>query len=650
MTGSLAALSEAAGSSSTAAPPASAPESMIEDIATQPAAAPPEEKTAAQLEWERQMDEAEERQRLEEERERRELEDIRRAEADQRRRRERERVRAEEDQRRESNDRQKLLESLERPLTDLLDKMSLRDELALTLARSGILSLHRLLAMPRTKLAECLGIKDMGAIDRVVVSANRSVALERISALQLPEDEEWEKEAAAKREAEEREAEEVARQAEMGHYAHAGYYASRGRKQDDANKEGDAAQAGPAISRTVAAEDKAPVGPLRKTLLVVVDKWFDYLGTSPTLSDELARAARGERKADEFGGPTWRHTLAWALWMLTTKIPGTAEHDRLGSLSSVASSSTGSLDDSTAIMGRRVIEQFLRLAHEHVWQALYPDLQRIGGAEWRMYWQRVRTSFNAFFSNKGADRWKEAAAADARTAALRAGKSLAEQREAAMQAERLVHAMLRTPLRRTSQSPPTERRPGPPVPTPQGMAASFNLSTERMRAASTSIPIHMAVKQGPAPEGSCASSTSSVDAAMPMTVVAASATWPPSRGQRAAVIAATVVADRYKDTPSRYLDLVSQAGQYKAREGGSTLGSGARWCPPAASRRPAPVSCRATALYHGQPSTRSRSHAHRSGGGGGANAGQRKQGPPRVRSAPVRNVVGRGAKRTGLQL
>lgn len=598
-----------------AAPVGTAPPPLARAASSVATAPPPvDAKTEEQLVWEREMDEAEARQRAADERQRREVEEARRAEYEQRKRRERERLRAEEDQRRESNDRQKMLESLERSLTDLLDKMGLREELALMLARNEIFSLETLLAMPRQRLAECLGILDMSAVDRVVVAANRATALERISSLQLPEDEEWEREAALKREAETAEAEEIARQTEMGHYASAGYYASRGRGNNNNKEEPgeDKNAAGPAAAGTGEAEkEKPPVGPLRMSLLAVVEKWFDYLGTMPQLSDQLARAARGERTKGELGGPTWRNTVNWSLWMLTTK----TDQQHLHEVSTTSSTGGGSR------MSRQHIQQYLKLAHEHVWRALYPDLGHQTGAEWRVYWQRVNTSFTELFSTKSSNRWKEAAAADARTAALRAGKSPAEQREAAQQAERLIESMLRTPTRHVSLSPTAERRPGPPVPTPQGMAANFNLANERIRAAMSSIPIQVSVKQDAADE---VGGSGSADG--PSTVVAACATWPPSCGQRATAIAAQAGTDRYKDTPSRYLDLVSKAGKFKPRDG-ADYESGARWCPPPAARRPSPSTHRG-----GQKSTRKKSQPT-------------QRGP---KAAPARSFVGRGPRRQPL--
>ena len=583
------------------------------------------EKPAEKLE-----EKLEEVRRANEAKRRRELEQIRKAEAENRKRAERERLREEDAMRRAEKEKELLIESLEKPVVALLDNLGLRDELALTLAQSGINSLHTLLSMPRHDLIEKLNgtVSAIEAVDRMIISAYRTDALEKVNALLLPEDEKWELLAASKRADEERAAEKEKEEvvAQVGH-AQMAYYAARGRKIANVEepKSDEAPAPGVQTAHGIEAE-KVPVGPLRIALIAVVDRWFDYLSTQPSLMHKFATASRGEQSSDEPGepgGPTWRDTVAWAVWLLAAQSgwhPGTSFGPRpssappassVRSMRSDASSGSSTSDGFSRLgMNRRAIERDLKLAQDYAWMALYPGLKRMSSADWRVYWHRVSSSFASFFSEKGSERWKLAAAADARAAALRAGKVPAEQHEAALQAERMVAAMLRTSPRGRARTP-EQRNPPPPVPTPQGMAASFTLSMEqilegRLRAASTSsfsasrsIPIQVTVKQGPAAEGIVPGLS------LPTTVVAARATWPPSRGcQRAAIIAASITdaADRYKDTPSRYLDLVNRAGRYKAREG-QDFESGARWCPPPPARKPTPSTYRGS-----QPSTRGKSN------------------------------------------
>ena len=438
-----------------------------------------------QLEWEREEQEAEEKRLAEEKRKRQELEEIRRAEADQRKARDRARLAEEEEVRREANDRQKMLESLERPVVELLEEMECFEALAMVLAQQQILSLKTLLNIPRADLAEMVSSPtDLTSLDRVVIAARRAVALEDIAELQLPEDAEWEAKAAAKHKAEKALRVEKNRQREQGYGQVGGKKKKGGLSRDskeDMNQELTMAEQ---IARKYEKEedDRPPAGPLRNELCTVVNRWYDYLATVPSLGEFLARtttgyevlrrkrktkddyddedddddddeeeedeakvkakAARAELKAKReellqanqrnngalalrngshicgdvgTAGPTWKHTVSWALWMLTTK---------------------------QQRMSRKQIERQLKLAQDHVWRALYPGLELLSCAEWRVYWQRVKSSFDSFFSDRGTDKWKQVAAADARAKAILEGKSVAEQEAAALKAERMVFAML----------------------------------------------------------------------------------------------------------------------------------------------------------------------------------------------------------------
>lgn len=480
-------------------------------------------------EWQRKMDEAEEVRRKMEERRRQEIDEIRRAEADQRKARERERQMREEMARRDANERQKMLDSIERPLMGLLEKLELAEDLALPLAKRDIFTLEDLLAMPRSQLAQSLSMEAVQALDRVVVAARRSVALEKIAVLVLPEDEEWEK-AAAQRDADlQAEQAEAARKERIGNYAQSGYYGKRNKNADEEGAEAGAPSAAPPVE----AKPHSTAGPLRKALVEVVDRWYDYLGTVPALGEILARAnagcaspedpdasddviiSRGPTASEHKGpvapelfadGPTWKHTCAWSLWMLTSK--------------------------QSAPMNRRGIETHLKLAQEHVWKALYPKMQALSKAEWRMYWQRVKRHFEASFSEKGAGHWKLAAAADARAEAIRSGKNEVEQAAAAAKAERLVVAMLKSGPQKTSPSPAL-RRAAVPISAPQGVSASLQLAFSK-----ATMSVEASVNQA-------------TDASAQLQLQRR-ANLPMSSMASASVLAAT--AERYRDTPSRYLE------------------------------------------------------------------------------------------------
>ena len=162
-----------------------------------------------EVDSEKPAEKLEEVRRANEAKRRRELEQIRKAEAENRKRAERERLREEDAMRRAEKEKELLIESLEKPVVALLDNLGLRDELALTLAQSGINSLHTLISMPRHELIEKLNgkVSAIDAVDRMIISAYRSDALEKVNTLLLPEDEKWERLAAAKRADEEKAAE-----------------------------------------------------------------------------------------------------------------------------------------------------------------------------------------------------------------------------------------------------------------------------------------------------------------------------------------------------------------------------------------------------------------------------------------------------------
>jgi hypothetical protein len=192
-------------------------------------------------------------------------------------------------------------------------------------------------------------------------------------------------------------------------------------------------------------------GELRKRLLKITSMWQDYLASHPAFA---ARLHLDER------GPTWKDTVSWALWMLTLHF------------------SLGEGRDHQAISRSEIVEA-LDHARQYIWQALYPDLRTLTIGEWRLYWLRVDSSFAAFFSDHGRQRWMDAAACAARTAAVRQGKSEDEQHVAEMVAVRKVTSLLRsssTALRPASgrlpvalqAQPRVQRSPRRVVPRPPG--------------------------------------------------------------------------------------------------------------------------------------------------------------------------------------
>ena len=492
------------------------------------------------LSWERKADEEEERQRRTEQLRRSSVDDIRRAEANLRKAREKEAAKLQEAKVAEQQDKQRMLEAVDRPLVDLLLMMNFSDQfrehLCLVLAQHNLTSLDKLLDLPRQRLPKSLGVEGLDAMDRVVVAARRKVAHDRIMALKLPEDEAAEQELAERR----------AKENDAGTFqmsaAQKAYYATKRGETSSPRSDGTDSP-GRLQSPGAREEDRPPLGPLRLALIECTNRWFDYLGTQPALGELLSSAN---------AAPTWKHTVSWSLWMLVTRdspAASTATNTSscsAGALRTLAAAPSGTHAGASSIASssadgfggrRRAIIRNLRYAQEYVWKALYPSLDNVSSAEWRVYWQRVNSSFTGFFSDKGSDRWKEIAAADARAAAVRAGKSAAEQRQAAAQAERLVAAMLKAPPRRMLTRTPPQERPEPSE-TPKEETAPPPDSSSRTEArVQPTIPVNVRVSR-PA-------------SAAPIT---GSATWPP----RSAAVIVPQATERYKNTPSRYLQTSSQ--------------------------------------------------------------------------------------------
>ena len=318
-----------------------------------------------------------------------------------------EKLRRDEEKKNEYMERQKLLNLLEPPVVSLLERLGARDELSLPLAQHDVHSLKALRGCDHVELARALAAEDgigdqegetrgdkirrkVQLLSRAVDMARRDIAIAAINALVLPDDVVFQKAALAKL------------HEEQGEALNAGksFY-----QQKDKNQ---------------MREEDIPLlrdndGALRKALLKVTEHWQDYLASQPAFATRLA--------ADE-SAPTWKDTVAWALWMLTK--PFASVH--------------------ATWMSKDQIHQCLNHAREHVWFALYPQLRNQRPGEWRLYWVRVESNFAAFYSDKGRNRWMQAASYTARAEAVREGKSSDEQEAAAMQAAQKVMGILQQPL------------------------------------------------------------------------------------------------------------------------------------------------------------------------------------------------------------
>ena len=193
----------------------------------------------------------------------------------------------------------------------------------------------------------------------------------------------------------------------------------------------------------------------------VLETWSDFLEEETSVGGRIA--------AEGFvSGPTWDETAKWALWLFTARCP-TLVHSGLplaraasaaSALSSPlslkgpssssfhaaasGSSAGGSVGSATAAEGSvdASVRYHLGIAQSHLFRALYANMRDMGPGEWRLYWTRVYKQYESIFSDRGRRRWMEAAAADARARALRAGLGSARQRECADHASRLVWADL----------------------------------------------------------------------------------------------------------------------------------------------------------------------------------------------------------------
>ena len=255
-------------------------------------------------------------------------------------------------------DRDSLLALLSQPLTSLLVRLGLYDKLSLPFSRIGILSLDALATLDWQAFVD--GRKRQGAgmavngLADAVQAARRAAALARIDALTLASDRPWEA---------------------------AAYYSASAASSSD----GSAGCYG-GRNRTEPTGGGGPFrGPLRSSIAVVVDRWFDYLEEEQIgLSDRLYLLPPPSSESERW--PSWMETVSWALWM-TQK--------RLGRHNLEAS------DSNLISRTRRVIDQSLALAEEYVWHTLYPAMRTsLTPGEWRLYWTRAKQRFEMCFADE----------------------------------------------------------------------------------------------------------------------------------------------------------------------------------------------------------------------------------------------------------
>ena len=136
---------------------------------------------------------------------------------------------------------------------------------------------------------------------------------------------------------------------------------------EDAAEAGSEERHGTRLQRAVAAINELPLPDvadvnasykLRAALQVVTHVWNLYLKERPTL------AARLEAEGAASTGPSWRETVGWARWLLTTRLRRSRAD--------------------TELQGRTrdTAEVYLKHAMGHVWRALYPAMQQMPKGEW----------------------------------------------------------------------------------------------------------------------------------------------------------------------------------------------------------------------------------------------------------------------------
>lgn len=155
---------------------------------------------------------------------------------------------------------------------------------------------------------------------------------------------------------------------------------------------------GSSLKRDDIAKREAARVMMRKQLVACAEQWCHYLVVAePALSERLHMS-----RADDARMPTWKETAAFALWMLRKR--------------------AFDLRPSEVWKTKSAVELCLKHVKDHIFLALYPAIARLTRGERRLYWTRVEQSFAMLFTNKGRERWKDAAETNARARALRSSK------------------------------------------------------------------------------------------------------------------------------------------------------------------------------------------------------------------------------------
>jgi hypothetical protein len=337
--------------------------------------------------------------------------------------------------RRDAMEKQRLLGTLEWSLVALLDRLGLRDELSFPLANANLTSLKDLLRFNEQELAKALDLGGSGLdlsalVSQATLSSRREYAIAALNSLHLDEDKDPQQSESANSSPGPPSPPKPQRELAPGLAALISAQSpdemspseqSPQQPFDTSPQHSFTASPPQKMTATGQSEEMVPArardGPLRRKLFVVAERWHDYLATVPSFGSALA--------ADSLATPSWKDTVAWALWMLTSRAYGMKHGGPSGWIS------------------KETIEGYLTLARDHVWRALFPSLHQLDAGEWRLYWARVFRNFEGFFSDKGRERWTQLAATEARAEAVRSGLTIDQQETAASKAVLVVREMLR---------------------------------------------------------------------------------------------------------------------------------------------------------------------------------------------------------------
>ena len=329
-------------------------------------------------------------------------------------------------------DRDSQLNLLEPSIAQLFQRLQTPESIVLPLAIANVCSLQALAFLDHRSFAKSHGLvgapahPGRGTLERLLeqaaIEARRTICIAIIDSLTLPPDMEWEKgqrrvAAAMMAEAERRDLSETTSADEDLQELDDDFVLTQRQQRREQRRRLRRERQRQRRERAA----QIPRGPFRRALVRSVAQWHDFLETEPSLGDRLAT-----RFGDDGPAPTWKETSAWALWMLRSQLkPNSRANDSPRSRRTKGS-----------------IEQCLKHAKNHLWRALYPSLNSMQPGEWRLYWMRVEQSFSVFFTQNSRMCWKEAAASNARAAALRLGKSSEAQEEAATRAVHVVRAIM----------------------------------------------------------------------------------------------------------------------------------------------------------------------------------------------------------------